>query len=92
MVRLQSSFNAKAQGGKDARRRGIFVYFRGGAVSEKKLKLLKEESARMEAERSKDKEPGGLSPENLKKIQEALNLHSSMPDDDFPRFPMVFCV
>jgi hypothetical protein len=75
MVPLQSSFNAKAQGGKDARRRDIFVYFRGGAVSEEKLRLVKEEQARLEAERSKPEEPGGLSPENLKKIREALNLH-----------------
>ena len=46
-----------------------------GLVSEEKLRLVKEEQARLEAERSKPKEPGGLSPENLKKIQEALNLH-----------------
>jgi hypothetical protein len=74
MVPLQSSFNAKAQGGKDARRRDIFVYFRG-AVSEEKLRLVKEEQARLEAERSKPEEPGGLSPENIKKIRESLNLH-----------------
>jgi hypothetical protein len=36
---------------------------------------VKEEQARLEAERSKPEEPGGLSPENLKKIQEALHLH-----------------
>ena len=45
-----------------------------GLVSEEKLRLVKEERARIEAERSKSKEPGGLSPENLKKIEEALNL------------------
>ena len=42
---------------------------------EEKLRLVKEEQARLEAERSKLNEPGGLSPENLKKIREALNLH-----------------
>ena len=46
-----------------------------GWVSEEKLRLVKEEQARLEAERSKPKEPGGLSPENLKKLREALHLH-----------------
>jgi hypothetical protein len=48
---------------------------RRAVVLEEKLRLVKEERARIEAERSKPKEPGGLSPENLKKIEEALNLH-----------------
>ena len=43
-------------------------------VLEEKLRLVKEEQARLEAEASKPKEPGGLAPENLKKIEEALNL------------------
>ena len=46
-----------------------------GVVLEEKLRLVKEEQARLEAERSQPKEPGGLSPEAAKKIRESLNLH-----------------